>query len=286
MIRKFEFHTLQEAWEGINEFLMVEEEMILSTGGARYGPEIISYNNFMRITKAWVDPKFDFGDIFGYRINKWNSLVNNYVDFHYLDLIKAEVLLREKKRAKSYNIAYHFSNSHHSGKDCLISLIFSRRMNYDIPILVFHIRSSEVTKRLLFDFLLVQRIKEYVYGFDQEVIVEFYAPVCYVTAENLIMYHNHRSIPKLLKGLNMGVFQKALMKTYKDFLVADPNLIRYKVSRRAAKQLQRDEHGKAISGVPSLLARNLVLKRDDGIAYPDTCITDKERRSFRKSLTK
>ena len=40
-MKKFQYDTLQEAWEGINEFLFVEEKKILKKWGGRYGPEMV-----------------------------------------------------------------------------------------------------------------------------------------------------------------------------------------------------------------------------------------------------
>src|SRR5690349_7251422 len=149
-----EFGSLQSGWEGINEYLFLECEEIIKRGGGLYGPEFVSFDNYVVMKRAWVDPEFDFGKTLGYAIKKWSSLVNNYADLKYLDLLRAEIAHRTKKRARSYNYSFHFSNHHGSGKDCLISLLFSKRIGVEHPIVVFQVRTSEVTKRLLFDFLL------------------------------------------------------------------------------------------------------------------------------------
>ena len=285
-MKRFKFDTLQSAWEGINEFLYKKEKLLIKKKlGGKWGPEMICYDVYMVIKKPWVDPEFDFGRVFGYRTQKWNSLVNNYLDKNYLDLIRDDIVQREKSKSKAYNYVLHFRNTHVSGKDCLISLILSRRITSPKPVLVFHIRTSEVTKRLLLDFLLVQRITEFIYGDNPDVEIRFYAPTTYITPENFSMYDIHRPIKKLLpKKYKKGDFQKRVLKVLKEFkTIEDPMTIKYKVNRRAALQLQMNANGVPRSGVFGLLAKNLSIK-DQGITYPDDCITDGDRRRYRKTL--
>lgn len=283
-MKKFEFDNLQEAWEGINEFLYIKEKQIIKKWGGKYGPEIICYDIFMVIKKPWVDPNFDFGRMFGYRIQKWSSLLNNYLDRNYLDLLRDEILIREKRKAKSYNYVLHFKNTHISGKDCLISLVISRRVISDRPTLLFHVRISEVTKRLLLDFLLVQRIAEFIFGKNPDVEIRFFSPACYITFENFSMYDIHRPIKKLIpKDKELGVFQKRMLKVLNNFkTIKDPYSIKYKVNRRAALQLQTDEEGMPLSGKVGLYAKDLLITKDT-IIYPKDCITEQQRRKYRKN---
>ena len=166
--------TSQECWEWVNEFLVTQEVKVKRRGGMRSGPQVVSYDHFFEINKAWVDPEFDFGFMFGYKKQKWTTLKSNYIDMNMLDLVKSEVLERERKKAQNYNLAFKFSNTHGSGHGCLISLVFQRRYTQDNPIIIMNIRSSEVTKRLLMDFLLVQRMAEYIYGEGISVSVKLY----------------------------------------------------------------------------------------------------------------
>jgi len=288
-MKRFKFATSQEAWEGINEWLLLNEKTILKKYGGRYGPEIVAYNVFMEIDNPRVDPKFDFGYTFGYKSQKWNSLLNNYLDRNYLDLVRNEIVTREAKNANSYSYTLHFRNIHTSGKDCLISLTFTRRVTDERPVAIFHVRASEVTKRLLFDFLLVQRVLQFIYGKKwKQVKLEFYCPGCYITAENIAMYNNHRSLKKLLKGVKKkGTFQKRVMTIYKRFKnEKDPSNVPYKVNRRSVMQIQHDEKGWPISGIPSLFAKDLKIVQEREIEYPDDCITEKDRRAHRRKLKK
>lgn len=290
MFKYLEFGSLQTGWEGINEYLFLECEEISSRGGGLYGPEFVSYNNYVVMKRAWVDPKFDFGRVLGYHIKKWSSLVNNYVDLKYLDLLRAEIGHRKKRKSRSYNYSFHFSNHHGSGKDCLISLLFTKRMGVEQPVVVFQVRTSEVTKRLLFDFLLVQRIGEYVLG-DNDFEVHLFAPSFYITAESFVMYNNVKSIHKLLKNhkkfknlqtIEAHRFQKRVLEKYDEYMNhPDPKEIRYKVHRRSAMQIRRDEKGEPLSGVKSMLAENLQL-RNFPLELPKEVITRVQIRNHLK----
>lgn len=200
MVLSSQHPTSQEAWEWINEYLILNEVAVKKRGGIRSGNNVISYDHYMEINKLWVDPNFDFGEMFNYKENKWRTLVSNYIDFDFLDLAKSQVLVYEEKKSYNYTVGFKFSNKHSSGHGCLMTLIFSRRHSNDNPVITISIRSSEVTKRLLMDLVLVQRIAEYVYGKNQNASAIIYATQMYITAENFLMYNNHKDILKIVEG--------------------------------------------------------------------------------------
>lgn len=291
MVTLLEFGNLTKAWEGINKFLFLEAEKITAAGGGEYGPEFVSYNNYVVVTRAWVDPEFNFGKVLGYTYKKWSALVNNYVDYKYLDLIRAEIAHRTKRNARSYNYSFHFNNAHGSGKDCLISLLFTKRLGIPHPVLVFQVRTSEVTKRLIFDFLLIQRIAEYVYGHN-DVEVHFFAPSFYITGESFVIFNNVEPIKKMLKRFRKKnseqhpehhIFQKKTLKIFNDYMNhPDPRSIRYKVHRRSALQIRKQENGRPLSNVKDLFARQLLLKRtiED---LPETVISKSQLKAHNKA---
>lgn len=250
--------TSQEAWEWINETLASREDWVKKKGGVRSGPQMISYDHFMEINQAWVDPEFDFGYMFGYKIQKWSKLLSNYIDFNMLDIAKSRVLEREAKKSNAYTIEFLFSNFHASGHGCLISLIFQRRLNQDNPIIIINIRSSEVTKRLLMDFLLVQRIAEYIYGVGKSVSLKLFCGNMYLSAEAFTMYDNHKSIRHLLKDNITGMAERVI-KILDKFSGPEGLKITFKVHRRSVRQLHKDENGYPISGAPALKAKTLML---------------------------
>ena len=243
--------TAQEAWEWVNEFLATQEAVVKRKGGVRTGNNVISYDHFMEINKLYVDPNFDFGKLFGYKIQKWSKLISNYIDFDFLDIAKSQVQAMESKKSSNYTIGFKFSNKHTSGHGCLLSLVFCRRLTTDNPLIIINIRSSEVTKRLLMDFLLVERIAEYIYGENHGASVKVFCGHAYITAENFVMYHNYKDLNELLKG-NTSIMATRVLALIIKFTGLDPETVKYKVHRRAVKRINNID-------TPPLLAKNLKL---------------------------
>jgi len=265
LVKTFEFATTEEAWAKLNRYFLVKEEEIVNRNGVRYGSKIASHNLFLKIRKAYVSPEFNFGLMFGYKIQKWSKLIANYVDLNYLDLVKSEVLSREAKNQNEYTVSFIFDNAHVTGHGCLISLIFIRRPKQLDPIVQFTLRSSEITKRLIFDFLLIQRMAEYVYGNDRHIAVEVFLPNAYTTSEGLVMMDNYFPMDKVFRKLekkNGGLkpFQTKTKQILNHFKTVDPATINYKVHLRSIKQLQKI-NGECISKTPPLLAKNLLITK-------------------------
>lgn len=229
--------TSQEAWEFINEFLVKHEEEIKDTGGYRSGPLVSSYDHFMEINKAWVNPDFDFGDVFGYRIQKWSKLISNYIDFNYLDIAKSQVIEKEKKKSPHYSVAWKFANTQESGHACLVSLVFCRRYKQPNPIIIVTIRSSEVTKRLLMDFLLVERIIEYIYGKDHSASIKLYCSNMWLSGEAFTMYHRYKGLNQDWYHNNDNGISKKILGILEKFLDKESLNMAYKVHLRAVKRL-------------------------------------------------
>jgi hypothetical protein len=279
-MRQFEFANSQEAWEKLNEFFFNEEAQITQDGGGRYGNQLVSYDNHVVIRKAWVDPKFDFGNVFGYRPQKWSGLISNYVNMNYLDILKSQIVEKESKPYPQYNLSMPFDNSHGHGKNCLLSLTCCRRLNTDVPVIIFNLRSSEITKRLLIDFLLVQRIAEYIYGEKQTVILHMFCGNMYQNVEAFTMY----DLVKPLKKINTNKkgeskWTDTIMQTLDKFKSTNPDEIKYKVFKRSANQLQK------VHGDRPMIAGELFLKKKD-IEYPEDCITLSQRRAYKRKINK
>lgn len=261
-VNKFKFNDLQEAWDGLHDYLFNKENLIRKRGGGTYGSEMVQYDNIIHVLNGKIDKNFNFGKCIGYSYKKWSKLISNYVNFNYLDLIRSEVRDRESKKANSYNYTYHFDNLHGSGKDCLISLTFCRRKGKEHPILIYNTRASEVTKRLIFDFLLIQRIAEYVYGRKLQVEVVCFIPFMFINLECSLMYLADRGIKNCLKPNGKGEYsdyQRRLMEKYDKFLNTDLKKIKYKVHQRAAAQVQRRPDGSPVANVKDLYAKELKL---------------------------
>lgn len=270
-INRFRFTNLKTAWEGLHDHLLNHEYKVRKRGGLTYGSELVSYDNIIHVESVKLHSKFNFGRVLGYSKKKWSKLVNNYVNFNYLDLIASEIREREKKRSVNYNYTFHFDNSHGSGKDCLISLTFTRRKNIDRPILIYNTRASEVTKRLIFDFLLIQRLSEYVYGKNQEVELICFIPFMYINLECCMMYVSDKGVDcvKPNKKGKFSPYQERLLTKYNKWLTVDLDTVKYKVHLRAAKQVQRDKDGNPVAGIKDLFTRELRLEPSKKTKYPE-----------------
>lgn len=283
-VKQLEFSTSQKAWEGINEIFIKADPSFFGkdngtilVNGAKY-----AYNVVINIRKAWMDPDFDFGKLFNYQSQKWTLLLNNYVNMNQLDLMRSQVRSYELKKSRNYNFSFDFDNTHSNGKGCLIAASFCRRIDLDIPIIIANMRSSEITKRLSFDLLLLQRLGEYVYGDNQSFMIQLNCNQMYCNTETLIMYDNWRPIKKLTKGLS-SEHVKEVLKTLHFFKTCDESQVKYKVYRRTLACLQP-------GSVPqkkeiTLLAKDLLLEYDN-IPYPENCISYTERQKFKKSYLK
>jgi len=257
---QLEFPTLDLAWQGINEYIVNNEEKVRANGGSSYGTELVVYDAFLHIYKAKIPDDFNFGLALGYKYKKWSKLVNNYVNFNYLDLVRSEVISREAKKSKHYNFTFHFDNSHGSGKDCLISLTYCRRKGQDNPFVIYHTRASEVTSRLIFDFLLIQRLVEYVYGKENNVEVVCYIPFMFLNIERFLIYLSYRGIDKVkVKNGKPTLWQERTLQKYKEFSEKPLELIKYKIHKRVAMQVKKDKKGVPISYSPDLFAKDLTL---------------------------
>lgn len=279
-VHSLEFATSQEAWEKLNEAFLRLDPSLFEKGAVANSGVAVSYNVFVKIRKAYVDPDFDFGRHFNYTETKWTTLLNNYVDFNQLDLVKSQVKLKKASYNQNYNVSYVFNNSHNNGKQCLLAAIFSKRFQEDVPVITMVVRASEITKRLIFDFLLIQRISEYVYGKDQTVQINLFATQMFGNVETLLMYGAHKKLKKVLKGTDkenpwikklLEVNDKFINGTEKDFST-------YKVFLRAFKVLRPD-----LYEYKPLLAKNLVID-DDSIEYPEDCISYSQRKKYKSKF--
>jgi hypothetical protein len=277
-----EFATSQEAWEKLNEGFLTLDPLLFSKGAVANAGVAVCYNVFIKIRRAWIDPEFDYGRHFNYTEAKWTVLLNNYIDFNQLDLIKSQLNVKKTTYNQNYNISYLFNNSHNNGKQCLLAATFSKRFQEDIPVVTVVLRASEITKRLIFDFLLVQRMAEYVYGKDQAVQINVFATQMYGNVETLLMYVAHKPFKDIFKGYDKkSSWYKRVKEVYNKFMDGTPEeFSKFKVYLRAFKVIRPD-----LYEYKPLLAKDLNLG-DDTIEYPESCITFSQRKSYKRKLLK
>lgn len=252
---KFVSPTTQAAWEKINEYMIQASDKEISKYGGRVSSTVVLYDVLFDISKAWVDPDFDFAKLFGYHANKWNRLLSNYLSLDHLDLVKSQVMVKEKS-SSPYNITYKFSNQHDSGKGCLISVVFQRRPSDNTRRLVVNIRSSEVTKRLIFDLLLVQRMGEYVYGEGVDLAVTLFCGYMWSTTELLVTYDIYKKLDMLIGDNNNPIATKIKENLKKLSDLEYAKKMKYKVHIRISRQLIAQD------GVLGYKAKLVTLAKD------------------------
>lgn len=284
IVHNLSFSTSQEAWEGINEMFITHHRKLFRKGASYTSGMSASFNVFIKIKKAWVDPDFDFGRMFNYKNQKWTTLVNNYLNLNRLDLLRSKIRYFQSKYNQNYNLSYNFDNSHDNGKGCLLAATFSRRLNDDIPVITMVLRSSEITKRLIFDLLLIQRMGEYVYGKNTTFMINIYAIQMYCNSETIILYHNHKDIKEVI-GSKDTDWTKSVLLTLNKFLEKPTEFRSYKVFLRTAKSLSPKAFAAEGHKVTNLLAKDLVLEYDD-IEYPEDCITLSQRLKYKSKHKK
>lgn len=279
-LHSLEFATSQEAWEKLNEAFLRLDPVLFDKGATANSGVAVAYNVFIKIRKAWVDPDFDYGRCFNYKETKWTSLLNNYIDFNKLDLLRSKLRLLKNKYNQNYNVTYMFNNHHDNGKQCLIAATFSKRFQEDIPVITMVIRASEITKRLIFDFLLIQRMAEYVYGPDQSVQINLFATQMYGNVETLLMYSAYKPLKKVIKGIG-NPWTKRVKEVYKKIQNGtEKEWSLFKVFFRSFKVLRPD-----LYEYQALLAKDLLLEYED-IEYPENVISYSQRKAYKKKLLK
>lgn len=279
-LHSLEFATSQEAWEKLNEAFLRLDPVLFEKGATANSGVAVVYNVFIKVRKAWVDPDFDYGRCFNYKEAKWTSLLNNYIDFNKLDLLRSKVRVMKKSYNQNYNISYTFNNHHDNGKQCLLAATFSKRFNEDVPVITMVLRASEITKRLIFDLLLVQRMAEYVYGPEQTVQLNIFATQMYGNTETLLMYHTHKPLKKVLKGVKNPWTYKVLETWEKFQNGTEKQFSSFKVFFRSFKVLRPDLYGETYK---SMYAKQLLLEYDD-IEYPEDVISYTQRKKYKSKL--
>lgn len=229
------YETSLQAWEGLNEDFILNKKWLhtFEKGGALY-----SYDLVIGIDNPQLDPQLDFGRLFNYTRAKWTQLLKNYVDDEALFRVKGEVEVEEDNKNKCYNIAMGFTNNHKHGKSCLLSMVFCRRPGIEKPNVTVFLRASEVTKRLLCDLLLFQRIGEYVYG-DTLFTLTVHFNQIFNDDAVLLMYNAHKGLWNLLDATPTERSKYMRLKL-EEFLSKKPQDVKYKIHRRVVKVLRPD----------------------------------------------
>lgn len=265
-IQSFTFKDSLQAWEQINE-MFIREDVNLKT--YYKSKALYTHNVFITIEKPWLKPGFDFGRYFNYTKSKWISLVNNYINLDTLDSLKATVLTAKG----NYNLPFKFENNHGHGKECLLSSVFAQINTASKPTITVFIRASEVTKRLAMDFLLIQRLGEYIYGHN-EFVMQFFFNQMFNDDSVLLMYNSHKPLKDIFTYVDtIKDRKKILMGRLKEIQKGDEkDFKRYKVHFRAFKVLRPD-----LYTYKPFKAKDCILGGWDNLELPKPCSTFSER---------
>lgn len=245
------YKTFLEAWEKINQaFVLHNPEDNLEDDDIRTVTQAVYlYNQVIHIENTDEYPEtYNFGEAFNYTKNKWTRLIGNYIDRAALEQFK-ERINKETSSKKFFNIPYFFDNNHLNGKNCLMYMLATKRYGGGPPYLTFNMRASEVTKRLLLDFLLAKRIGDYLFE-NTKYKVTFSISQMFQDNTVLLMYHKHEDLTPYLKnrkdkrGIRLyGQLNGLLKGKESDF--------KYKVHKRVFKVLRPD-----LYKYPTLLAKD------------------------------
>jgi len=273
------FPTSQQAYIGLHKYFLNNYEKLVEEGVAFLNGDTLQiFNPQISIDFSVLDEEFDFFYHFAYTKSKWTSLVNNYVDFNQLDLVKGDVLTREKKKSVSYNVAFGFNNSHNNGKGCLMSLVFSRRPDSDIPTIHAYMRASEMTKRLIYDLTLLDRLGKYVYGHGARFSIHLQATMMYVQGSNSFpMWDKITKLEKFLKPIKGTKLYKNLIKHRDKYKTVDVAEVVYGAHKRNAWVLQNlNPHNRS-----PVRISDCTFKPFKG--YPEGIITVAQRKAYDKA---
>jgi len=252
------YPNFTKAWEGINElFLDTPSSLLKEYNGVRQARAMYLYNVSILVEKPELDPEFDFGRLFNYTNQKWKMLMGNYINMGELRELKEELnTYIGGKKPKPYNISYNFSNTHKHGKKCLLALLLTKRFGDNIPYITLYLRSSEITKRLSVDFLLAQRIGEYLFEGNPFKVV-FNINQLFNDDTVLLMYGAYKDISHILKN-GKNEYCSILYKRLKEMLQGEENQFKsYKVHWRAFKVLRPD-----LYTYPCTLAKECKLPKE------------------------
>lgn len=232
-----QYDNYTQAWEKLNELLLFGDSQV-SWPKVEVSKAIYYYEVNFKVLRPEVDPLFDFGSHFNYTISKWRNLVGNYICLEELKGLKQQIIQAGKK---PFNLAYQFTNKHGHGKACLISLGLTRRMGELTNTITVNMRASEVTKRLICDFLLIQRIGEYLFNKESFETI-FNINQMFNDDTVLLMYHSHKPILRKLKKRSEGN-SRIIALYYRLSKMLDgkeSDFKKYKVHFRAFKVLRPD----------------------------------------------
>lgn len=289
-MKTYSYTTPVEAWSSLVEKAInadPEEGLFTDKQGAEITGQVFTYGLQFSIEDPTFDPDFDFGTMMGYTQSKWSTLLNNYLDLDAMDVLKVQIREFEKMKSsyRNYHIGFHFADAHNNGKGCLLSGVFSRKINQDKPELTVVMRASELVTRLPWDLLLLCRLGEYVYGHTNFTIQVFMVSA-FADDVSLMLYNGHKDIEEVLAAIENKDRRKKLKKVLKKVTGmseegTDP---KYQAYLRVYKVFNPEKYGLEIK---PLLAKDCIIGNWDDIPMPKGgCPSIIKRNIIKKAYTK
>jgi ribosomal protein L21 len=230
------------AWKGINRKFILGDDRVVDLGSCtKY--LLVGYDAVIHINHPHFkdDYEVDFGKLFFYTKSKWSHLIGNYIDYTALEILRGKIRQCIKDKKKFKDISYQFKNHYKNGKGCLLSLVISKRpTGFHLAIFL---RSSEITKRLLVDFLLFERIGEWLLRdrpFSYTVHINNLFNECAVLA----MYNQVERLRKIGREIkesphyNKEIYKKVIAEYRNIAKHKKVESIKYKIHKRAWRCLK------------------------------------------------
>lgn len=172
-------------------FLKLTQEVLVNPEILDYTNGILGYmDNVFVACKNW-DCTLDLST-FGYKKNKWQHLLRNYIDYEGL------VNFREKlKNSTALSLTYYFKQKKINNGSCLIAIVLSRKDRKKVwdKVNVLY-RTTEIQRRFAADLVLVYNfIKELPKDCCDIKRVTFYMPQCYISSMVINGYYDYFGVP-------------------------------------------------------------------------------------------
>lgn len=289
-MKSYNFNTPVEAWSSLMEkaiYADPEEGLFSDDQGAEITGQLFTYGLHITIDNPVFDPDFDFGTLMGYTSSKWTTLLNNYLDLDAMDTLKTQIRENEKMRStyRNYHIGFHFADSHNNGKGCLLSGVFSRKINQEKPQLTVIMRASEMVTRLPWDLLLISRIGEYVYG-HTNFTIQIIMVSAFIDDVSLMLYNGYKNLEEIFPNVENKERRKKLKKIYKKVTgqAEDGEDPKYQAYLRVYKVFNPEKYGMEVK---PLLAKDCIIGNWDDIPMPKGgCPSIIKRNAIKAAYTK
>jgi hypothetical protein len=149
-----------DAWEKVNLLFLQRKG---SPVDLQHGLRGLSFDNIVSIKGPKC--KFNPGELVGYKPQKWTHLTKKYVDPVQLKWIRSLIMRKSSRRHNimTFPYMYKVNMGRSANGSCMMGMMFrvdSKNKKIRVDIIA---RVSEVTRRMMLDYILTYRILEYLF---------------------------------------------------------------------------------------------------------------------------